>query len=165
MSHCRIQLIVRKGQSLHTLDYRISETQKQIKSLKLQLKNLEFNLFTRMREDLSLKEVEEISRILNPDILSFATTSSGDIDISDEDAFGEFLAQLSDNVKGGILTLPGATIKLKKLSPVQMQTGENKEQLTAQLSALENSLKEFKQQREVAANVADKQKEKDVLIR
>ena len=29
---------------------------KQIKSLKLQLKNLEFNLFTRIREDLSLKE-------------------------------------------------------------------------------------------------------------
>lgn len=152
-----------QGQSLHTLDYRISETQKQIKSLKLQLKNLEFNLFTRMREDLSLKEVEEISRILNPDILSFATTSNGDVEITDEDAFGEFLEQLSANVKGGILTLPGATIKLKKLSPVQMQTGENKEQLTAQLAALENSLKEFKQQREVAANVAQKQKEKDAL--
>ena len=44
-----------------------------------------------------------------------------------------------------------------------MQTGENKEQLTAQLAALENSLKEFKQQREVAANVAEKQKEKDAL--
>lgn len=152
-----------QGQSLHTLDYRISETQKQIKSLKLQLKNLEFNLFTRMREDLSLKEVEEISRILNPDILSFATTSNGDVEITDEDAFGEFLEQLSANVKGGVLTLPGATIKLKKLSPVQMQTGENKEQLTAQLAALENSLKEFKQQREVAANVAEKQKEKDAL--
>lgn len=152
-----------QGQSLHTLDYRISETQKQIKSLKLQLKNLEFNLFTRMREDLSLKEVEEISRILNPDILSFATTSNGDIDITDEDAFGAFLEQLSDNVKGGVLTLPGATIKLKKLSPVQMQSGENKEQLTAQLNALEQSLNEFKQQRDVAANVADKQKEKDAL--
>ena len=62
-----------------------------------------------------------------------------------------------------MLTLPGASIKLKKLSPVQMQSGENKEQLTAQLSALEHALKEFKQQREVAANVADKQKEKDAL--
>ncbi|MBG9990488.1 ATPase [Pseudoalteromonas sp. NZS37] len=152
-----------QGQSLHTLDYRISETQKQIKSLKLQLKNLEFNLFTRMREDLSLKEVEEISRILNPDILSFATTTNGDITIDDEDAFGEFLSLLSENVKGGVLTLPGASIKLKKLSPVQMQSGENKEQLTAQLNALEHSLKEFKQQRDVAANVADKQKEKDAL--
>ena len=86
-----------------------------------------------MREDLSLKEVEEISRLLNPDILSFATTSNGDITIDDEDAFGEFLAQLSENVKGGVLTLPGASIKLKKLSPVQMQSGENKEQLSAQL--------------------------------
>ncbi|MBB1338233.1 ATPase [Pseudoalteromonas sp. SR44-2] len=152
-----------QGQSLHTLDYRISETQKQIKSLKLQLKNLEFNLFTRMREDLSLKEVEEISRILNPDILSFATTTNGDITIDDEDAFGEFLSLLSENVKGGVLTLPGASIKLKKLSSVQMQSGENKEQLTAQLNALEHSLKEFKQQRDVAANVADKQKEKDAL--
>jgi len=152
-----------QGQSLHTLDFRIGETQKQIKSLKLQLKNLEFNLFTRMREDLSLKEVEEISRLLNPDLLSFATTSNGDITIDDEDAFGEFLSQLSENVKGGILTLPGASIKLKKLSPVQMQSGENKEQLSAQLTALEQSLKEFKQQREVAANVADKQKEKDAL--
>ena len=36
-----------------------------------------------------------------------------------------------------------------------MQSGENKEQLSAQLTALEQSLKEFKQQREVAANVAD----------
>ena len=152
-----------QGQSLHTLDYRIGETQKQIKSLKLQLKNLEYNLFTRMREDLSLKEVEEISRLLNPDLLSFATTSKGDITIDDDDAFGEFLAQLSENVKGGVLTLPGASIKLKKLSPVQMQSGENKEQLSAQLTALEQSLKEFKQQREVAANVADKQKEKDAL--
>jgi len=152
-----------QGQSLHTLDYRIGETQKQIKSLKLQLKNLEFNLFTRMREDLSLKEVEEISRLLNPDLLSFATTSNGDITIDDDDAFAEFLAQLSENVKGGVLTLPGASIKLKKLSPVQMQSGENKEQLSAQLTALEQSLKEFKQQREVAANVADKQKEKDAL--
>ncbi|EWS97501.1 ATPase [Pseudoalteromonas sp. SCSIO_11900] len=152
-----------QGQSLHTLDYRIGETQKQIKSLKLQLKNLEYNLFTRMREDLSLKEVEEISRLLNPDLLSFATTSNGDITIDDEDAFGEFLSQLSENVKGGVLTLPGASIKLKKLSPVQMQSGENKEQLSAQLTALEQSLKEFKQQREVAANVADKQKEKDAL--
>ncbi|MCK8102583.1 ATPase [Pseudoalteromonas sp. 2CM36K] len=152
-----------QGQSLHTLDYRIGETQKQIKSLKLQLKNLEYNLFTRMREDLSLKEVEEISRLLNPDLLSFATTSNGDITIDDDDAFGEFLSQLSENMKGGVLTLPGASIKLKKLSPVQMQSGENKEQLSAQLTALEQSLKEFKQQREVAANVADKQKEKDAL--
>ena len=116
-----------------------------------------------MREDLSLKEVEEISRLLNPDLLSFATTSNGDITIDDDDAFGEFLSQLSENVKGGVLTLPGASIKLKKLSPVQMQSGENKEQLSAQLTALEQSLKEFKQQREVAANVADKQKEKDAL--
>ena len=75
------------------------------------------------------------SRILNPDILSFATTSNGD-EITDEDAFGEFLEQLSANVKGGILTLRSATIKLKKLGPVQMQTGENKEQLTAQLAHL-----------------------------
>jgi hypothetical protein len=152
-----------QGQSLHTLDYRIGETQKQIKSLKLQLKNLEFNLFTRMREDLSLKEVEEISRLLNPDLLSFATAGNSDITIDDDDTFGKFLTTLSESVKSGVLTLPGASIKLKKLSPVHMQTGENKEQLNAQLGALENSLKEFKQQRDVAANVADKQQEKDTL--
>ncbi|MEC4087112.1 ATPase [Pseudoalteromonas rubra] len=152
-----------QGQSLHTLDYRIGETQKQVKSLKLQLKNLEFNLFTRMREDLSLKEVEEISRILNPDILSFATTGKGEVEISDDDAFGDFLAQLSAAVKGGELKLPGATIKLKKLAPVQMQSGENKTQLQAQLDALQQSLLELKQQREVSANVAEKQQERDAL--
>ena len=151
------------GQSLHTLDYRINENNKQIKSLKLQLKNLEFNLFTRMREELSLKEVEEISRILNPDILSFATTSQGEVNIYDEDAFGEFLANLSNSVKGGELKLPGATIKLKKLSPVQMQSGENKAQLKAQLESLQQSLVELKQQREVAANVVQKQQERDTL--
>ncbi len=152
-----------QGQSLHTLDFRIKETQKQIKSLKLQLKNLEYNLFTRMREDLSLKEVEEISRILNPDILSFATTGGGDVTISDEDAFGDFLSALSDAVRGGVLTLPGAEIKLKKLQPVQIQTGEDKEQLTAQLEALERALLELNRQREVASDVAGKQAEKDAL--
>ncbi|RRS06570.1 ATPase [Pseudoalteromonas sp. J010] len=152
-----------QGQSLHTLDFRINETQKQIKSLKLQLKNLEFNLFTRMREDLSLKEVEEISRILNPDLLSFSTTSQGEISITDEDAFGAFLESLSKSVQGGELKVPGATIKLKKLSPVQMQSGENKAQLQAQLESLQQSLNDIKQQREVAANVAEKQKERDAL--
>ena len=102
-----------QGQSLHTLDYRIGETQKQIKSLKLQLKNLEFNLFTRMREDLSLKEVEEISRLLNPNLLSFATTSNGDITIDDDDAFGEFLAQLSENVKAVYSPCPVPVLSLK----------------------------------------------------
>ncbi|RZG07404.1 ATPase [Pseudoalteromonas sp. CO348] len=152
-----------QGQSLHTLDFRINETQKQIKSLKLQLKNLEFNLFTRMREDLSLKEVEEISRILNPDLLSFSTTSQGEIDITDEDAFGAFLESLSKSVQGGELKVPGATVKLKKLSPVQMQSGENKAQLQAQQESLQQSLNDLKQQREVAANVAEKQKERDAL--
>ncbi|RXF00245.1 ATPase [Pseudoalteromonas sp. PS5] len=152
-----------QGQSLHTLDFRINETQKQIKSLKLQLKNLEFNLFTRMREDLSLKEVEEISRILNPDLLSFSTTSQGEISITDEDTFGAFLESLSKSVQGGELKVPGATIKLKKLSPVQMQSGENKAQLQAQLESLQQSLNDLKQQREVAANVAEKQKERDAL--
>ncbi|MCG9759080.1 ATPase [Pseudoalteromonas sp. Isolate6] len=152
-----------QGQSLHTLDFRINETQKQIKSLKLQLKNLEFNLFTRMREDLSLKEVEEISRILNPDLLSFSTTSQGEIDITDEDAFGAFLESLSKSVQGGELKVPGATVKLKKLSPVHMQSGENKAQLQAQLESLQQSLNDLKQQREVAANVAEKQKERDAL--
>ena len=66
-----------------------------------------------MREDLSLKEVEEISRILNPDILSFATTSNGDVEITDEDAFGEFLEQLSANVKGGVLTFLAQALNLK----------------------------------------------------
>lgn len=152
-----------QGQSLHTLDYRISETQKQIKSLKLQLKNLEFNLFTRMRDTLSLKNVEEISRILNPDLLSLATTGNGDITIEDDAAFSQFLTTLSEQVKSGVLSLPGASIKLKKLSPIQMQTGENETQLSAQLNALEHALQEFKQQRDVAANVAEKQKEKDTL--
>ncbi|MFC3034557.1 ATPase [Pseudoalteromonas fenneropenaei] len=152
-----------QGQSLHTLDFRISETQKQIKSLKLQLKNLEYNLFTRMREDLSLKEVEEISRILNPDLLSFATTSQGEVDIHDEAAFGDFLAALSAAIVGQELHLPGATIKIKKLNPVQMQSGENREQLKARVDALQQSLLELEKQREVAANVAQKQQERDAL--
>ncbi|CCQ12244.1 Chromosome segregation ATPases [Pseudoalteromonas luteoviolacea B = ATCC 29581] len=152
-----------QGQSLHTLDFRISETQKQIKSLKLQLKNLEYNLFTRMREDLSLKEVEDISKVFNPDILSFATTSQGEITIHDEDAFAEFLSILSKSFVGNELQLPGVTINIKKLSPVQIQSGENKEQLKARLDSLKQSLIEYEKQRDVAANVAAKQQERDAL--
>ena len=116
-----------------------------------------------MREDLSLKEVEEISRVLNPDLLSFSTTAQGEVTITDDDAFAEFLAGLSKSVQGGELILPGATIKLKKLSMVQMQSGENKVQLQAQLKSLQQSLSDLKQQREVAANVAEKQQERDAL--
>ncbi|ATC95180.1 ATPase [Pseudoalteromonas tunicata] len=152
-----------QGQSLHTLDFRIKETEKQIKSLKLQLKNLEYNLYTRMREELSLKEVEEISRILNPDLFSLATGNQGDVTITDEHAFGEFLVQLSDAVKGAVLTLPGASIKLKKLPALQMQTSDSKVQIQAQLKALDTALADFARQREVAANVAGKQAEKEAL--
>ncbi|MBE0363368.1 hypothetical protein PULV_a3565 [Pseudoalteromonas ulvae UL12] len=152
-----------QGQSLHTLDFRIKETEKQIKSLKLQLKNLEYNLFTRMREELSLKEVEEISRIFNPDLFSLATGSQGDVTIDDEQAFGEFLTVLSDAVKGGVLTLPGANIKLKKLPALHMQTGDDKQHIQAQLEALKTALVDFARQRDVAANVAGKQAEKEAL--
>ena len=44
-----------------------------------------------------------------------------------------------------------------------MQSGENKAQLEAQLTALKQSLQEFQQQRDVAANVAQKQQERDAL--
>ena len=152
-----------QGQSLHTLDFRIKETEKQIKSLKLQLKNLEYNLFTRMREELSLKEVEEISRIFNPDLFSLATGSQGDVTIEDEQAFGEFLTLLSEAVKGGVLTLPGVSIKLKKLPALQMQTGDDKQHIQAQLEALKAALTDFARQRDVAANVAGKQAEKEAL--
>lgn len=44
-----------------------------------------------MCEDLFLKEVEEILCILNLDILLFVIISNGDVEIIDEDVFGEFL--------------------------------------------------------------------------
>ena len=59
--------------------------------------------------------------------------------------------------------LPGATIKLKKLPVVQMQSGADKAQLTEQLQSLEHSLTDLKAQRDVAADVAGKQAERDAL--
>ena len=39
-----------EGQSLHTLDFRIKETQKQIKSLKLQLKTLSTTIYSHAQD-------------------------------------------------------------------------------------------------------------------
>ncbi len=152
-----------QGQSIVTLDFRIKEAAKQVKSLKLQLKNLEFNLFTRMREDLSLREVEDISRLLNPDILAFATTGKGEITIDDEAKFSAFLDAFSTNITNQMLTVPGATINLKSLPNIEMQSGENKASLEQKLAAVTQSLQELEAQRNVAQDLAGKEQQKEVL--
>ncbi|WP_100913586.1 ATPase [Pseudoalteromonas spongiae] len=152
-----------EGQSLVTLDFRIKDATKQIKSLKQQLKNLEYNLFTRMREDLSLKEVEDISCLLNHDIMTMATSGKNDITIHDETAFSELLDLISRSIEGNVAKLPGIDIPLKGLSALKMQSGDDKETIKAQINAFETSLKELLAQKEVAVDLEGKKQEKETL--
>lgn len=152
-----------EGQSLVTLDFRIKDATKQIKSLKQQLKNLEYNLFTRMREELSLREVEDISRLLNPDLLTMATTGKSEAHIYDEAAFSTFIELLGSVIQGNVAKLPGIDIPLKQLPALKMQTGDDKATIEAQIHAFEHSLNELVAQKEVAINLADKQQEKETL--
>lgn len=146
-----------------TLAHQKSQTQKQLQSLKLQLKNLEYNLYSRLREDLSLPEVQQLSRVLNPDLLSLSTAAGGDIEITDEDAFSSQLEALADCFKQGKLHLAGAVIDLSHLQPVEQNSLENKIQLKEQIEALQQTLQTLEQQLAVAGDLAGKTREKDQL--
>ncbi|WP_419569781.1 ATPase [Rheinheimera sp.] len=146
-----------------TLAHQKSQTQKQLQSLKLQLKNLEYNLYSRLREDLSLPEVQQLSRVLNPDLLSLSTAAGGDIEITDEDAFSSQLEALADCFKQGKLHLAGAVIDLSHLQPVEQNSLENKIQLKEQIEALQQTLQTLEQQLAVAGDLAGKTREKDRL--
>jgi hypothetical protein len=146
-----------------TLAHQKSQSAKQLQSLKLQLKNLEFNLYSRLREDLSLPEVQQITRILNPDLLSLSTTGGGDIEILDDTLFSEQLEKIADCFKQGKLHLPGVVIDLHHLQPVEQNSLENKIQLKEQIDALQQTLYTLEQQLAVAGDLAGKTREKDRL--
>ncbi|HBN88234.1 MAG: hypothetical protein ACI832_003031 [Rheinheimera aquimaris] len=150
--------------NLATLQHQLSQTQKQHKSAKLQLKNLEYNLYSRLREDLSLPEVQHITKLLNPDLLSLSTAKGGEVEITDDSAFSNLLEQLADCIKGGKAHLPGAVIDLAPLhSAPDMTSAEDKLQIKQQIDALEQSLHTLTQQIEVAADLAGKTREKERL--
>jgi len=146
-----------------TLAHQQQQTQTQLKSLKLQLKNLEYNLYSRLREDLSLGEVQQLTKLLNPDLLSLSTASGGDVVISDDDAFAQQLGQLADAFKGGKLHLAGATIDLTHLTAPDMAGSEGKVALKEQIEALQLTLATLDQQAEVAVDFAGKSREKERL--
>ena len=146
-----------------TLAHQQAQTQKQLKSLKLQLKNLEYNLYSRLREDLSLGEVQQLTKLLNPDLLSLSTATGGDVVIHDDDAFAEQLGQIADAFKGGKLHLAGATIDLSHLTAPDMAGSEGKVALKEQIEALQLTLATLEQQAEVAVDFAGKSREKERL--
>ncbi len=146
-----------------TLAHQQAQTQKQLKSLKLQLKNLEYNLYSRLREDLSLNEVQQLTKLLNPDLLSLSTAPGGDVVITDEDAFAAQLGAIADCFKGGKLVLPGATLDLAHLQSPDMAGSEGKVALKEQIEALQITLATLEQQAEVAEDFAGKSREKERL--
>lgn len=146
-----------------TLAHQQQHTQKQLKSLKLQLKNLEYNLYSRLREDLSLGEVQQLTKLLNPDVLSLSTASGGDVLIHDDDAFAEQLGHIADAFKGGKLHLAGISIDLSHLAAPDMAGSEGKIQLKEQIEALQLTLATLEQQAEVAQDFTGKSREKERL--
>lgn len=146
-----------------TLSHQKTQTQKQLQSVKLQLKNLEYNLYSRLREDLTLPEVQQLSRVLNPDLLALSTAPGGDIDIQDDDAFSSGLEALASSFKQGKLHLKGAVIDLSHLQSVEQNSLENKIQLKEHIDALQQTLHTLEEQLAVANNLAGKTQEKDDL--
>ncbi|MBN8445482.1 MAG: ATPase [Gammaproteobacteria bacterium] len=146
-----------------TLAHQQAQTQKQLKSLKLQLKNLEYNLYSRLREDLSLPEVTQLSKLLNPDLLALSTATGGDVVITDDELFGEQLGAIADCLKQGKLVVAGATIDLTHLTAPDMTGVEGKIQLKEQIEALQLTLATLEQQEEVAQDLAGKTREKERL--
>lgn len=146
-----------------TLAHQQAQAQKQLKSLKLQLKNLEYNLYSRLREDLSLNEVQQLAKILNPDLLSLSTATGGDVVITDDDAFAEQLGAIADCFQGGKLHLGGVEIDLTHLSAPNMSGAEDKIQLKEQIEALQLTVATLAAQEEVAQDFAGKSREKERL--
>lgn len=146
-----------------TLAHQQAQAQKQLKSLKLQLKNLEYNLYSRLREDLSLNEVQQLAKVLNPDLLSLSTATGGDVVITDDDAFADQLGAIADCFQGGKLHLGGVEIDLAHLSAPNMSGAEDKIQLKEQIEALQLTVATLAAQEEVAQDFAGKTREKERL--
>ncbi|GAA3911783.1 hypothetical protein [Litoribacillus peritrichatus] len=152
-----------KGQNLATIVSRRREIARQLKTQERQLKNIEYNLYSRIREDLSVNEVDTISRLFNQDVLSLATTAQGEVQVEDEHAFSQFIEQIAESIKGNQIVLPGATIDISDLSVPDMSSTEDKVALVQQIEALRHSLEELEVQEEIAKDLESKLAEREVL--
>ncbi|AWB68455.1 ATPase [Saccharobesus litoralis] len=154
-----------EGKDLESIQRRRSFAERDLRRLKLQYQNLEFNLYAHLCEELSLNEVKELSRLLNPDLLSLSTTKNGDIEITDENAFADHIDNIASTIKGGKLHLNGATIDLKNLEPASVPDGEGKNQIKAQLEDLKLLLEELGELEQVAEDITGKQQEQAELYK
>lgn len=152
-----------QGQTSTSIEIRIQETKRSINRLELQLKNIEYNLFSRIREDLTVQEVEALSKIINPDLLSLATKSGKELKITDDEHFSALLEQLADSLKGGKFIGHGFELELSKLHAATMPSIEDKVSIQEQISALSSSLADLEQLAIVTKNVAGKMQERDTL--
>jgi hypothetical protein len=152
-----------KGQNLTTIVTRRRDVARQLKTLERQLKNIEYNLYSRLREDLSLNEAQVITRLFNQDLLSLSTTKNGEVEISDDHQLSATIEKLADCIHGQTLQLPGAVFDLSDLSAPDMSSTEDKVALSQQIEALKLSLAELEQQEEIAKDLESKLAEREVL--
>ncbi|WP_111977005.1 ATPase [Algibacillus agarilyticus] len=152
-----------EGKDLASIQRRKSFADRDLRRLKLQLKNLEYNLYSHLCEELSFNEVKDLTRLFNPDLLSLSTTSTGDVKITDEDAFADQLGLISNAIKGGKLHLSGATIDLKNLESASVPGGDDKLQIKAQLDDLNLLLEELSELELVAEDIEGKKLEQAEL--
>ena len=152
-----------KAQPLSAIERRIRDLRRQLSSNKLQFKNLEYNFYSRLREDLSPGEVAELSKLLNPDLLALSTATGGDIHIEDDHAFGELLEQLAGCIRADTLHLPGATVALKHLGSHDFSASEDKVALKESIEQQEAELAQLNAQLKTLQDLEAKQAEKRSL--
>ncbi|MED5523255.1 MAG: ATPase [Pseudomonadota bacterium] len=154
-----------KAQPMSAIERRIKDLRRQLSSNKLQFKNLEYNLYSRLREDLAPGEMAEVSKLLNPDLLALSTAKGGEVEITDDGAFGDFLEAVASAIKGHIMQLPGATVDLSHLHSAQFSASEDKLHLKETIDQQEAELNQLNAQLKVAQDLEAKLAEKSALER
>ncbi len=147
--------------SSEDLHERLSDLEKRLKSVKLQLEHADNNSYSRLREEFSQQDVDRLMRLFNGQLFGLPLGEKG-IRADGDDWVSAVEAVLA-RFNGERFEVPGLSIDLSHIEPPALQALADRAALRDQKDRLERELKQLRAQQAVAADRAASKAQADAL--
>ncbi|WP_449429921.1 Mks condensin complex protein MksF [Pseudomonas putida] len=137
--------------SAEDLDERVSDLEKRLKQVKLQLDHADNNSYARLREEFSQQDVDRLMRLFNGALFSLPLGERG-IELDDSGLWVKSLEAVLEGFKGERFDAPGLSIDISHIDPPALQALADRAALRDQKARLEKELKQLQTQQAVSAD-------------
>jgi hypothetical protein len=161
---CLSELGSAKSATVAQIKQRLGSKEKQYHKIETQINNLGNNVYSRLRDDFSQQDIQQLARMLNYDLLSLPVgKKTGSFQIDNATAMLTEIRVLLSRLDGNQFQGSGYRIDLSPLNVENVTTLGDKPLLMEQLENVKQELQRLQKELKIANDLAAKQKEADAL--